>query len=56
MSKISRQERKLVGGTTTAQLYFVLQCLASCINLSRTKSACVSQPLYVVDWQQQVPR
>lgn len=48
----TRQEWKLVGGATTAQLYFVLQCPTSCINLSRTKSRCVSQPVYSVDWQQ----
>lgn len=48
----AKWERKFAGGATTAQLYFVLQCPTSCINLSRTKSPCVSQPVYSVDWQQ----
>lgn len=42
----------LVGGTTAAQLHLVLQCLTSCINLSRTKSQRMSQLLCSVDWQQ----
>lgn len=45
----ARQRSELVGGETAAQLYFVLQCPTSCINLSRTKSWCVSQPICTVE-------